>query len=303
MRAGPVFFQFLRSPRKSKESLMAQSRDENTGMNIDDRPIGLFDSGIGGLTVLKTLLGSLPNESFLYLGDTARLPYGSKSPQTIERYLIQNIDFLVSRKVKAVVVACNSASTVLLGSKLEFPVPVYNVIEPGAESALKVSVGKRIGVLGTRATVAAKAYVRALHEREPSAQVFQQACPLLVPLVEEGMEDDPITNLIIYRYLTPLLQAGVDTLILGCTHYPALKNGITKASSGRVALVDSSEAISELIKADIASGRLGHSSARSRFELMTTDVSDSFTQVARNLMLPHTIPDLTQVDISVHAPE
>lgn len=269
---------------------------------IDERPIGLFDSGIGGLTVLKTLLADFPNESFLYLGDTARLPYGSKSAQTIERYLIQNIDFLVSRNVKAVVVACNSASTVLLGTSLSFPVPVYNVIEPGAERALKASLTKRIGVLGTRATVAAKAYVQAIHARDESAEVFQQACPLLVPLVEEGMEEDPITNLIIYRYLAPLLEKNVDTLILGCTHYPALRGAIARASSGKVALVDSSEAISELIKADLASGRLGHSSRRSIFELMTTDVSASFTQVARNLMLPHEIPDLVQVDISIHAP-
>ncbi|RYZ63622.1 MAG: glutamate racemase, partial [Proteobacteria bacterium] len=166
-----------------------------SGTTIDDRPIGLFDSGIGGLTVLKTLLGDFPNESFLYLGDTARLPYGSKSAQTIERYLIQNIDFLASRNVKAVVVACNSASTVLLGTTLTFPVPVYNVIEPGAERALKATSGKRIGVLGTKATVAAKSYVNALHARDASVEVFQQACPLLVPLVEEGMEEDPITNL------------------------------------------------------------------------------------------------------------
>ena len=270
--------------------------------NVDDRPIGLFDSGIGGLTVLKTLLGKFPKESFLYLGDTARLPYGSKSAQTIERYLIQNIDFLVRQNVKAVVVACNSASTVLLGTSLQFPVPVYNVIEPGADTALKASSGKRIGVLGTRATVNAKAYVRALHARDSAAEVFQQACPLLVPLVEEGMEDDPITNLIVYRYLSPLLQAGVDTLILGCTHYPALKESIAKASNGRCALVDSSEAIADLIKGDLASGRLGHSSQRSRFEVMTTDVSESFTQVARKLMQPYEIPDLTQVDISVLAP-
>lgn len=269
--------------------------------SIDNRPIGLFDSGIGGLTVLKSLIGSLPNESFLYLGDTARLPYGSKSAQTIERYLIQNIDFLVSQDVKAVVVACNSASTVLLGSSLEFPVPVYNVIEPGAARALGVSVSKKIGVLGTRATVSARAYVRALHALDSSAEVFQQACPLLVPLVEEGMEDDPITNLIIYRYLAPLLAADVDTVIMGCTHYPALRAGLEKASSGRVQLVDSSEAILELIRADIVKGRLGHSSARSRFEIMTTDVSESFSAVARNLMLPFEIPELQQVDISIHA--
>lgn len=270
---------------------------------MDKRPIGLFDSGIGGLTVFKSLLGALPNESFVYLGDTARLPYGSKSPQTIERYLLQNIDFLIRKKVKAIVVACNSASTVLLGAgQRDFGLPVYNVIEPGAATALQVSTGKKIGVLGTKATVAAKSYVRAIHALEPSAAVYQQACPLLVPLVEEGWESDPITNLIVYRYLAPLIDAGVDTLILGCTHYPALRTNIEKATSGRIALVDSSEAIARLIHADLASGRLTASSARESLEIMTTDVSESFSEVAKRLMLPHQIPELAEVDISPLAP-
>lgn len=269
---------------------------------FDNRPIGLFDSGIGGLTVFKSLLHALPNESFIYLGDTARLPYGSKSPQTIERYLLQNIDFLVRRKVKAVVVACNSASTVLLGAKRDFGVPVYNVIEPGAETALQISSGRRIGVLGTKATVGAKAYVRALHALDPSVQVFQQACPLLVPLVEEGWETDPLTNLVVYRYVAPLLNAGVDTMILGCTHYPVLRENIEKATSGRVALVDSSEAIARLIHADLAAGRLQPSEMRTDLEIMTTDVSESFQEVAKRLMLPHVIPPLVEVDISPLAP-
>lgn len=265
---------------------------------IDNRPIGLFDSGIGGLTVFKSLLHALPNESFVYLGDTARLPYGSKSPQTIERYLLQNIDFLVRKNVKAIVVACNSASTVLLGNTRTFPVPVYNVIEPGAATALKVSTGGKIGVLGTKATVSAKSYVRALHALDNSVQVFQQACPLLVPLVEEGWENDPITNLIVYRYVAPLIQAGVDTLIMGCTHYPALRENLAKATNGRMALVDSAEAIATLIHADLSQGRLGASEMRSDLEIMTTDVSASFSEVAARLMAPHVIPPLVEVDIS-----
>lgn len=269
---------------------------------FDNRPIGLFDSGIGGLTVFKSLLHALPHESFVYLGDTARLPYGSKSPQTIERYVLQNIDFLIRKNVKAIVVACNSASTVLLGGTKSFAVPVYNVIEPGAATALKATSGKKIGVLGTKATISAKSYVRALHALDSSVQVFQQACPLLVPLVEEGWESDPITNLVVYRYVAPLIDAGVDTLIMGCTHYPALRTNLEKATAGRMTLVDSSEAIANLIAADIASGRFGASEMRSDLEIMTTDVSASFSEVAIRLMAPHVIPPLVEVDISPLAP-
>lgn len=277
---------------------------------LDSRPIGLFDSGIGGLTVFKSLLAALPNESFIYLGDTARLPYGSKSPQTIERYLVQNIDFLIRRNVKAIVVACNSASTVLLGGNrlhaFDFGLPVYNVIEPGAATAMRASGashgGKRIGVLGTRATVGAQSYVRAIHAIDPDATVFQQACPLLVPLVEEGWENDPITNLIVYRYVAPLIDAGIDTLILGCTHYPALRSNIERATQGRIKLVDSAEAIAELIHADLARGRLNSGNGRQSIEVLTTDVSQSFNEVSKRLMLPHLIPDLVEVDISPLAP-
>lgn len=267
-------------------------------MKTDDRPIGLFDSGIGGLTVLKSLLSALPDESFVYLGDTARLPYGSKSPSTIEKYLKQNIRFLTEMNVKAIVVACNSASTVLLDGSHDFSIPVYNVIEPGAVTALKISTGKRIGVLGTKATVSAKAYVNALHRLAPETTVYQQACPLLVPLVEEGWEDDPLTNLVIYRYVTPILQAGIDTLILGCTHYPALRAGIAKVAGPGVALVDSAEAIAAAIRADIQAGRLNPGSSRAPLKIMTTDVSPSFAEVAARLMQPHEIPPLEEVDIN-----
>ena len=263
----------------------------------DDRPIGLFDSGIGGLTVLRSLMTQLPSESFIYLGDTARLPYGNKSPATIERYLTQNIHFLERQGVKAVVVACNTASTVLLDRKMDFNVPVYNVIEPGAQAALKASSGKRIGVLGTKATVAAKAYVNAILKLEGGAQVFQQACPLLVPLVEEGWEDDPLTNLVIYRYVNPILQNGIDTLILGCTHYPALRGGIGRVAGPNIQLVDSAEAIAFAITQDMGTGRISPSSQRTELKLLTTDVSPSFVEVATRLMRPHAIPALQEVDI------
>lgn len=266
-------------------------------MEFDDRPIGLFDSGIGGLTVLKPLLSQLPNESFVYLGDTARLPYGNKSVATIERYLGQNISFLKSIDVKAIVVACNSASTVLIGRNQDFGVPVYNVIEPGAEAAIKATRGKRVGVLGTRATVAAQSYVNVLKKLGSPITVTQQACPLLVPLVEEGWEDDPLTNLVIYRYLQPLLQAGIDTLILGCTHYPALRGGISRVVGPNVPLIDSAQAILELLIADLDSGRMKKSSRRKNVRFLTTDLSPGLIQVASRMLRPEVLPPVESVDI------
>lgn len=265
-------------------------------MKNDDRPIGIFDSGIGGLTVLRTLLSSFKQESFIYLGDTARLPYGSKSPATIERYLLQNIAFLQKQNVKAIIVACNTASTVLLNSKRDFPVPIYDVIRPGAQAALEASSTKRIGVLATRATVQSKSYVTALTQLDPSVTVFSQAAPLLVPLVEEGWEDDPLTNLVIFRYAQSLLQLGIDTLILGCTHYPALRGAIGRVAGPNVTLIESSEAIQKIMTADFESGRLTRSSNRHDFRLLVTDNGSAFAEVAARLMRPHQLPSLELVD-------
>ncbi len=267
-------------------------------MKKDERAIGLFDSGIGGLTVLKHLIGAFPNESFVYLGDTARLPYGTKSAETIERYLVQNVRYLLSRDVKAIVVACNSASTILLKKELDFGLPIYNVIEPGAQAALQASFNRRIGVLGTRATVQAEAYVNALKKIAPDVFVVQQACSLLVPLVEEGWEDDPLTNLVIHRYVHPVLEHGIDTLILGCTHYPVLFNGLRRVVGPHINLIDSPVAVAARLAMDFESGVLGVSSARKPLQLLITDASPSFAEVAARLMRPYEIPALERVDIS-----
>lgn len=274
--------------------IFIESRDS---MKKDERAIGLFDSGIGGLTVLKHLISAFPNESFVYLGDTARLPYGTKSAETIERYLIQNVQYLISRDVKAVVVACNSASTVLLRKNLNFTIPVYNVIEPGAQAALQTSVNRRIGVLGTRATVQAEAYVKALKKIDPNVYVVQQACSLLVPLVEEGWEDDPLTNLVIHRYVHPVLDHGIDTLILGCTHYPVLQAGMRRVVGPHIQLIDSPVAIASQLAEDFKTGALGVSSQSKSLQLLSTDASPSFMEVATRLMRPHAIPPLETVDI------
>lgn len=206
--------------------------------------IGVFDSGLGGLTVLKSLMSALPNEDFIYLGDTARLPYGAKSPQTIQLYLKQNIEFLKKYNVKAIVVACNSASSVLRQESYT-ELPVWGVIEPGAMAALKQTKNKKVAVIGTRATISQSSYVESLNRLDKNIEVFQQACPLFVPLVEEGLYEDPLTNLIVYRYLNPLKQVQADTLVLGCTHYPLLKKAIQKVMGPEVALIDSASVIAQ----------------------------------------------------------
>ncbi|MGZ3770269.1 MAG: glutamate racemase [Bdellovibrio sp.] len=253
----------------------------------DTRPIGVFDSGIGGLTVLKELALRFPQENFLYLGDTARLPYGSKSPQTIRKYSEQNILFLEKQNVKAIVIACNTASSQFAEHEFD-GLPVYNVIEPGSQRALEMSSSGKIGLLGTRATVNSKAYTKKIFEIDPTAQVYDQACPLFVPLAEEGWDSDPITNLIVYRYVKPLVNHGVDTLILGCTHYPILKNSISKVTGATVKLVDSGEAISQWLGKDFKEGRINPNTSKEgqHIDIMTTDYSSHFTDVALRILSP-----------------
>lgn len=259
--------------------------------------IGIFDSGIGGLTVLRALHHALPHESFDYLGDTARLPYGSKSPETIRRYLAQNIQFLRKLQVKALIVACNSASTVI-DSDHWHGLPLYGVIEPGARAALQVSKTRRIGVLGTRATVASRAYLNALHRLDPDVHVVQQACPLLVPLVEEGWEDDPVTEAILKRYLDDMHAHGLDTLILGCTHYPVLKPALRRLLGDEMHLVDSAQVMAQRLREDLANGRISpgqvdapHHSVdndRQPSRIWTTDDAATFREVGARILGPNT---------------
>lgn len=263
----------------------------------DNRPIGVFDSGVGGLTVLKELVQNFPDESFVYVGDTARLPYGSKSAVTIRRYSEQIIHFLKRNDVKAVVIACNTASAQVPEADM-FGLPIYNVITPGAKQALAKSRGLRIGVLGTKATIASQAYEKRLRDLEPQVEVFNQACPLFVPLAEEAWDGDPITNLIAFRYLQPLMQMQVDTLILGCTHYPLLKNSIFRVTGPHVELVDSGEAICKWIREDILNGRIKASAPKERsVTLLTTDQSELFNQIAQKV-LTTSLTSFSVVDVT-----
>src|SRR5437667_12590627 len=208
----------------------------------DSRPIGVFDSGIGGLTVVKALRDLLPNEKIFYLGDTARVPYGGKSANTVERYSLEMPNIMVDEDVKAIVIACNSASAVAL-PKLEktLSVPVVGVIKPGAQAAINTTRNRHIGVIGTRATIKSGAYEKALRDLDPNVHVTSRACPLLVPLIEEGWLQDELTDRAITRYLEPFVQEGVDTLVLGCTHYPLLAPAIGRAFGSAITLVDSAK--------------------------------------------------------------
>ncbi len=208
--------------------------------------IGVFDSGVGGLTVVRALQKQLPLEKIIYFGDTARVPYGVKSPETITGYAGQITRFLLGKNVKMLIVACNTMSAVAYDSiALISPVPVLDVISAGADAAARITRTKRVGVIGTPATIQSDAYPRAIRGRDPEISVFSKACPLLVPLVEEGWLDHPATRLIVREYLAPVLVNSIDTLVLGCTHYPLLEPVLRQEAGPEVMLVDSATSVAE----------------------------------------------------------
>ncbi len=252
---------------------------------FDNRPIGVFDSGIGGITVLRELAKTFPAESFIYLGDTARLPYGSKSAETVRKYLLQNMQFLISRNVKALVIACNTASTQVYENTFEGR-PIYNVIDPGAALACAATQNKIIAVLATRATISSGVYTQKIKKILPDAEVLPQACPLFVPLAEEGWYEDPVTNLIAYRYLNHLKNRGVDTVVLGCTHYPLLKNAIRKIFGNHVQLIDSGEAVARLLSEDFKKALLKKTEPgfSSSLTIALTDASYQFETLSNELL-------------------
>ena len=254
--------------------------------------IGVFDSGLGGLTVLKSLLDLLPGCDYVYLGDTARLPYGNKSATTIQNYTQQNLNFLKSQNVDLMVIACNTASAHF--NKTSFSgLPVITVIEPTALAALKMSAAKRIGILATRATVNSLAYEKALMTKDNQVQVFSMASPLLVPFAEEGLAEDPLLNLVSFRYVSPLVQDQIDCLILGCTHYPLLKKSLQKAA-GNIALIESGPAVADKILKDF---KLKPSDQPSTIEISTTDQLGNFQVWAEKILNPHIVKSWTQITV------
>ena len=249
---------------------------------MNDAAIGVFDSGMGGLTVMRALMQRLPNERFVYLGDTARLPYGTKSADTVRRYALQAATALTARGVKLVVIACNTASVSLpaLTDALA-PLPVVGVIEPGAEAALAANPDGPIAVIATEGTVRGGAYVRAIGQRG-NVPVVQQACPLFVPLAEEGLVDGPVAEAIVHRYLDPLLATvpKPKSLLLGCTHYPVLKETIARIAGPDVALIDSAETTAAAVKKLLKDENLDapkRASLPPRF--LVTDAPDRFARV------------------------
>lgn len=246
--------------------------------------IGVFDSGVGGLTVVAALRRRLPGASILYLGDTARLPYGTKSRRTVLRYSQANVDFLERRGVDALVVACNTASAMALDD-LVVRTPHWGVLEPGASAAV-AAAGRHVGVIATESTVRSRAYEQAIRRLNPDLQVSQQACPLLVPLVEEGWEDDEITERVVARYLEPLLEEGIDTLLLGCTHYPLLRGVLERVCGPAVSLVDSAESTGRLVEHKLRNGdRGGGIEAQSPgVRLFATDAGSRFAKLAERIL-------------------
>lgn len=265
-----------------------------------EKPIGVFDSGIGGLTVVKRLFSTLPKESIVYFGDTARVPYGSKSNQTVIEYSIQDTNFLLSKNVKAVVVACNTASSIAIEElRKRFDVPVIGMIEPGASMAIRETRNKKIGVIGTRATVSNKAYSKALKKIDPEIEVFEKACPLFVPIAEEGWTHHKATYEIAEEYLKELRDKEIDTLVLGCTHYPILADVIQKVIGKDVKLIDSGVASSEIVKNEIA--RIGletNSAVPGQASFYVSDIPTTFKQVAE-LFLGQPVDEVIKVDLEI----
>jgi glutamate racemase len=252
----------------------------------DSRPIGVFDSGIGGLTVVKALRDLLPNESISYLGDTARVPYGGKSPETVQRYAVELAEMLIAQDAKALVVACNTVSSVALPILTKkFKVPVIGVIEPGARAAIAATKNRRIGVIGTRATIRSRAYENALRAADAQVQVSSRASPLLVPLIEEGLLNDDVTDRMISRYLEPLIADGIDTLVLGCTHYPLLTGAIARALKRQIMVVDSAENCAHAVEQLLEQHSLRSPTLnRGELHVALTDAADNFLNVARDAL-------------------
>ncbi len=262
----------------------------------DSRAIGIFDSGLGGLTVLKTLASDFPEESFLYLGDVARLPYGNKSPETIRKYGEQILRFLVQRDVKMLIIACNTASTVFLEENSFNGLPLFNVISPGSSAAIESTKNKKIGVIATSTTVKGHAYKKTLQKMDASVEVLEVACPLFVPLAEEGMVNDEVTQLMANRYLKNLMAEKIDTLVLGCTHYPILKDDIAKVTGPGIELIESGKVLAKIIKSHFESTKTGAPQNNSaHINICATDVTVQFEEFAQKMMAPRKVGELERV--------
>lgn len=254
--------------------------------DLSQAPLGVFDSGVGGLTVVRALRELLPQESIVYLGDTARVPYGSKSPDTIRRFSVEDSQFLVGHGVKAVIVACNTATAHALPTlQATFRVPVIGVIEPGVEATLADAKCERVGIIGTAGTIRSSAYQYALAMRRPGLQIHATATPLLVPFVEEGWIDHPALKLVLKQYLDPLLDKGIDTLMLGCTHYPLLMPVLKKMLGKKVRLVDSASTCAAHTQRVLEQQHLlRKAKSKPSLDIYLTDLSEQAEAMARRFL-------------------
>ena len=265
-------------------------------------PIGVFDSGVGGLTVVKEIMKALPNESIVYYGDTARVPYGSKSAETITAYSRQIAKFLMTQEVKAIVVACNTVSALALETiKEEFDVPFIGVVKPGAKMAAQATQNKRIGIIATEGTIQSGIYETFLKTTNPEVEVFGKACPLFVPLAEEGWLSDDVTKQVAERYLAELKEKQVDALVLGCTHYPLLRTLLRKVMGEEVTLVNPAYETAIELKQLLQEKGLDRQADRSepaKYEFYVSDLADQFQEFA-NSILPYDVAGTEQIDIEV----
>lgn len=266
-----------------------------------EKPIGMFDSGVGGLTVAREVMRNIPNERIVYFGDTARVPYGAKSKDTILRYSRQIVRFLLGQGVKAIVVACNTASAFALEEiRTEIDIPMIGVVKPGAKTACVVTKNNRIGVIGTRGTISSGLYTEFIRDINPQAQVIGKACPLFVPLVEENMLKDPVTVEMARRYLTDLREQNIDTLILGCTHYPLLRSVVQEVMGDKVTLVNPAYETARSLRRLLEDAGLMNDKEPEKddtpYQFYVSDAADSFREFADSI-LPVDIRNATKINI------
>ena len=264
-------------------------------------PVGVFDSGVGGLTVAREIMRQLPNEKIVYFGDTARVPYGSKSKETILRYSRQIIRFLKTKGVKAIVVACNTASALALEEiRDEIDMPIIGVVKPGAKVAVEKNVNKRVGVIATEATISSGLYTDYIKAQDADVTVYSKACPLFVPLVEEGWLKDSVTEEVARRYLEALKEQNIDTLVLGCTHYPLLRNMIGKLMGDEVTLVnpayETAVSLGELLEEKGLAAGNENRYASEMYDFYVSDAAEKFKKFA-NSILPFRIENISQINI------
>lgn len=265
---------------------------------VDSRPIGVFDSGIGGLTVFKELALRLPDESFVYFGDTARVPYGSRSKDTIIKYTFQCVRFLLSNNVKAIVIACNTASATALPSlKDAFDIPIIGVIEPGAYAAVRANKNGTIGIIGTQATIRSGAYSAAIHKIDASKSIVSNPCPLFVPLVEEGWAGTEVARLTAAEYLKPIIAGGADTVIMGCTHYPLLRGVVAQTIGDGVTLIDPAEETAVEFEMILERNSLkGKKDSHPGYSYFVSDDPERFVKVG-TAFLGRDIENIEKIDI------